>query len=178
MTEPAAAKSMTLRLIPHAEPADGEASANVLWLRQATQLARSLADAMLLNVQKTTAMNFDAARMLLAHARLPMPVDAERSNESWRMAWRSYEVCATSCEQMLNLARTHTTRSQAEVWRGVSRMIDEMASIDGDRVQAARSAFETLAQLQELYWQAARDVHREVAALVHAAQAGGRDGAH
>jgi hypothetical protein len=157
---------------------DRAAGADEHWLGHVSRLARDLADAMLAQVQNTAALNFDAATRLLAYARLPPPHGADRSDEAWRMAWRSFEICATSCEQMLGVARAHGARTHAEVWRAAARTIDALAQADAGRVQAVREAFDTLAQLQTLCWQAARDAHREVVALVHAAQTETDDGRH
>jgi hypothetical protein len=147
-------------------PADAPTREDVV--RQTANLARTLADVLMANVQNTTSLNLAAARALLTHARIPVRVGAEQHQESWRTTWRSFEICATSAEQVLGLTRGHAERTTAALWRSAERMLEELALAQAQRVSELLAGFEALRAAQDAYWQAAQRAHRELVALAQA----------
>lgn len=152
---------------PAANAASAAASREEL-VRQTALLARTLADVLLANVQNTASLNLSAARALLTHARIPTPQGAEQHSENWRTAWRSFEVCATSADQMLNLTRGHVERTTAALWRGAERLLDELAQAQAQRVNELLASFDALRAAQDAYWQAAQRSYGELVALARA----------
>ena len=141
------------------------AGARETLVQQCAALMRQLADAMLANVQNTASLNLSAARAVLAHARIPPPANLQQRSDTWRHSWRSFEICATSADQVLNLTRGHVERTTAALWRTTERLLDEMQQLDGARAGALRSAFDSTRAAQAAYWQAAQQVHHELVAL-------------
>jgi hypothetical protein len=137
-------------------------------VRQTALLARALADVLLANVQNTTSLNLSAARALLAHARIPAPASTERHSETWRSTWRSFEICATSADQMLNLTRGHVERTTAALWRGTERLLEDLAQAQAARVTELLASFDALRVAQNTYWQAAQQAHSDLVALAQA----------
>jgi len=137
-------------------------------VQRSAALARQLADVMLANVQNTASLNLSAARALLAHARLPTPPGLEQRSDTWRHSWRSFEVCATSADQVLNLTRGHVERTTAALWRTTDRLIEELAHTQQQQVLGLRAAFAAMRDAQAAYWQAAQQVHSDLIALVQA----------
>jgi hypothetical protein len=128
-------------------------------------LMRQLADAMLSHVQNTASLNLTAARAVLAHARIPTPPNLQHRSDTWRQSWRSFEICATSADQMLNLSRGHVERTTAALWRTTERLLDDMQQLDGARVAALRETFDAARAAQAGLWQATQQVHHELVAL-------------
>jgi len=137
-------------------------------VQQSATLARQLADVMLANVQNTASLNLSAARALLAHARIPTPTGLEQRSDTWRHSWRSFEVCATSADQVLNLTRGHVERTTAALWRSTDRLIDELTHAQQEQAVGLRVAFAAMRDAQAAYWQAAQQVHSDLIALVQA----------
>jgi hypothetical protein len=137
-------------------------------VQQSAALARQLADVMLANVQNTASLNLTAARALLAHARIPAPANLQQRSDTWRYSWRSFEVCATSADQMLNLTRGHVERTTSALWRATERLVDEMQQLDGAHVVALRETFAAMRAAQAAYWEATRQVHQQLVDLVRA----------
>jgi len=133
--------------------------------QQCAALMRQLADAMLANVQNTASLNLTAARAVLAHARIPTPANLQQRSDTWRQSWRSFEICATSADQVLNLTRGHVERTTAALWRTTERLLDDMQQFDHARVTALRKAFDAARAAQTAYWQATQHVHHELVAL-------------
>lgn len=149
--------------LPPAADADAPSREDIV--RQTANLARALADVLMANVQNTTSLNLAAARSLLAHGRIPAHAGVEQHQESWRTAWRSFEICATSAEQMLGLTRGHVERTTAALWRGAERMLEELAQAQAQRVNELLASFDALRAAQDAYWQAAQRTHHELVAL-------------
>jgi hypothetical protein len=147
---------------------EGAAQARESLVQRTTALARQLTDVMLANVQNTASLNLTAARALLAHARIPTPTGLEQRSETWRYSWRSFEVCATSADQMLNLTRGHVERTTSALWRATERMVQEMQPLHSSGVDDLRTAFATMRAAQAAYWHATQQVHSELVALVQA----------
>jgi len=143
------------------------------------QFARDLGYMLMANAQNTASLNFNAARALLAHARIPGPGGSEMHSEQWRASWRSFEVCATSADQILNLARHHADRTIAGLRRSSERVLDEIESSRAEwqagQAQALRAAFDALQQAQLTYWQQAQQA---LAALVQLAQSPTKEPPH
>jgi hypothetical protein len=154
---------------PGAARGDASAERETL-VQQSAALARQLADAMLANVQNTASLNLTAARALLAHARIPAPAGLQQRSDTWRQTWRSFEVCATSADQILNLTRGHVERTTAALWRTTERLVDDLQQIDAARIVALREAFATMRAAQAAYWEATRKAHHELVDLVRGPQ--------
>jgi hypothetical protein len=137
-------------------------------VQQCAALMRQLADTMLAHVQNTASLNLTAARAVLAHARFPTPANLQQRSDTWRQSWRSFEICATSADQVLNLTRGHVERTTAALWRTTERLIDEVQQIDGTRAAAVRAAFDATRAAQAALWQATQQAHHELVALVQA----------
>jgi hypothetical protein len=137
-------------------------------VQQTATLARQLADVMLANVQNTASLNLSAARALLAHARIPTPAVLQLRSDTWRHSWRSFEVCATSADQMLNLTRGHVERTTSALWRVTERLVGEMAQLQAGRIADLRAAFTAMRDAQAAYWRATQQVHGELVALAQA----------
>ena len=133
-------------------------------VQQCAALMRQLADAMLAHVQNTASLNLTAARAVLAHARIPTPANLQHRSDTWRQSWRSFEICATSADQVLNLTRGHVERTTAALWRTTERLLDDM-QLDGARGAAVREAFDAARAAQATLWQATQQVHHELVAL-------------
>lgn len=137
-------------------------------VRRTAMLARTLAEVLMSNVQNTASLNLSCARALLAHARIPAPASLPQHTDSWRTTWRSFEVCATSADQMLNLTRGHVDRTTAALWRGAERLLEELALAHAARVNELLASFDALRAAQDAYWQAAQQTHEELLALAQA----------
>jgi len=142
-------------------PSEGAESS----LRQATLLARLLAETMIANVQNTAALNLSAADTLLAHARIPKPAGFEHRGDEWRMAWRSFEICATTADRLLGLSRGHVERTTSGLWTMVERLFTDMAHLQTTQIDVLRNAFVTLHTAQEDYLRATQLAHESVIAL-------------
>lgn len=153
-----------------AKAAEPQAAAEVREqiVHRTAMLARTLADVLMSNVQNTASLNLSCARALLAHARIPAPASAPQHSDSWRSTWRSFEVCATSADQMLNLTRGHVERTTAALWRGAERLLEELALAHAARVNELLASFDALRTAQDAYWQAAQQTHEELLALAQA----------
>ena len=134
-------------------------------VQQCAALMRQLADAMLANVQNTASLNLTAARAVLAHARIPTPPNLQQRSDTWRQSWRSFEICATSADQVLNLARGHVERTTAALWRTTERLLDDLPQHDAARGVVLREAFDAARAAQAALWQATQQVHHELVAL-------------
>jgi hypothetical protein len=157
-------------LVPLPTP-DARASASQAretLVQQVAALARQLADVMLAKVQNTASLNFTAARAVFAHAHIPTPKGLEQRSDTWRQSWRTFEVCATSADQVIQLTRGHVERTTAALWRVTERLVDEAAQAQQERLSDVRSAFAAMHEAQAAYWQATQQVHRELVALVQA----------
>ncbi|MBA4178911.1 MAG: hypothetical protein C0505_20515 [Leptothrix sp. (in: Bacteria)] len=151
-----------------ADPHAATAAAREQIVQRTALLARTLADVLMSNVQNTASLNLACARALLAHARIPAPNNLPLHTDTWRTTWRSFEVCATSADQMLNLTRGHVERTTAALWRGAERLLEELAQAHAARVNELLASFDALRAAQDAYWQAAQHTHEELVALAQA----------
>jgi hypothetical protein len=151
-----------------ADPHAATAEAREQIVHRTAMLARTLADVLMTNVQNTASLNLACARALLAHARIPAPNNLPHHTDTWRTTWRSFEVCATSADQMLNLTRGHVERTTAALWRGAERLLDELAQAHAARVNELLASFDALRAAQDAYWRAAQHTHEELVALAQA----------
>jgi hypothetical protein len=99
-------------------------------------------------------------------ARIPTPAGLEQRSDTWRHSWRSFEVCATSADQMLNLTRGHVERTTSALWRATERLVEEMHQLQAHRVDDLRAAFGAMRAAQTAYWRATQQVHSELVSLV------------
>jgi hypothetical protein len=129
-------------------------------LRPLALLARTLSEAFLATVQNTTSLNLSAAQALLAQAGLPSPQGVDPLRDSWRWSWRSFEVCATSADQVLNITRGHVERTTSALWRASEQILQELGS--AHHVAPLRASFEELRATQTAYWNAAQRAHGEI----------------
>jgi hypothetical protein len=149
-------------------PNESASRARESLVQQVTALARQLADVLLANVQNTASLNLTAARAVLAHARIPTPPNLQHRSDTWRHSWRSFEICATSADQVLNLTRGHVERTTAALWRTTERMLDEALQFEGANGAALREAFGAMQSAQAAYWEATQQVHSELVSMVQA----------
>lgn len=148
-THTGAARVIPFPTAPLAEPA----------LRSAAALARTLSEALLANVQNTTALNVAASRALLQHAHIRPPAHVGPRTEQWRWTWRSFEICATSADQILGLVRNNVERSTAALWANAEQVVDSMAEQGQAGADDLRAAFAAVQAAQTAYWQAAQEAH-------------------
>lgn len=134
-------------------------------VRQATLLARLLAETMLANVQRTAALNLAAADSLLVHAGIPKPPLFDDRSDEWRMAWRSFEICATTADRLLDLTRGHIERSSNNLWRITERLLGELGQLPAAQLATLQTTFVTLREAQETYLRAAQAAHESVITL-------------
>ena len=144
-------------------------------VRQATLLARLLAETLLANVQRTAALNLAAADSLLVHARIPKPPVFDDRSDEWRMAWRSFEICATTADRLLELTRGHIERSSTNLWRITERLLAELGQLPAAQLETLRESFLTLREAQDNYLRASQAAHQSVVTL---AQNTGADDGH
>jgi len=147
-------------------------------VQQAAALARQLADVMMANLQNTASLNFTAARALLAHAHLPTPPGLAQRSDSWRHSWRTFEVCATSADQVIALTRGHVERTTAALWRVTERLLDDASQSQQSHPSELRTAFAAMREAQATYWQAAQQVHRKLVSAVQAPLQSAPEAAH
>ncbi|MDH5331815.1 MAG: hypothetical protein OEW27_17870 [Aquincola sp.] len=141
-------------------------------LRQATLLARLLAEAMISNVQTTAALNRSAADALLAQARLATPLRFAQVDDAWRSSWRSFELSASTADRLLGLARDHVERSTLGLARVTERLLGELAQLQAGQIESLRDAFGALRDAQEAYLHATEQVHRRVIVLARTVDTG------
>jgi hypothetical protein len=141
-------------------------------LRQATLLARLLAEAMISNVQTTAALNRSAADALLAQARLATPLRFAQVDDAWRSSWRSFELSASTADRLLGLARDHIDRSTVGLARVTDRLLGELVRLQAGQIESLRDAFAALRDAQETYLRATEQVHRCVIVLARTADTG------
>jgi hypothetical protein len=150
-------------------------------LRQATLLARLLAEAMIANVQHTAALNRSAADLLLAQARLPTPGRFEQLDAAWQASWTSFERSASTADRLLGLTRGHVERSTSGLWRVAERLLLELAQLPAAHLDSLRDAFAVLRDAQDHYLQATQQAHQRLVALARSPQltsSGAVDGHH
>jgi hypothetical protein len=157
---------MNARVIPMRQPAAAGG------LRRASLLARVLGELMLAQVQHATRLHLDAARLLLRHARLPAPQRADQRaaerDDEWRMAWRGFEICATTADQIIGLTREQGRRSSAHLWRLSGTLLAELAQLPPAQLELVRRSFETLHEVQDACAHAAEQAQRALLAAVQA----------
>ena len=146
-------------------------------LSQATVLARLIGDVLLANVQNTASLNHSAARALLSHARIPKPALVEQSDEAWRFAWRSFEICATSADRILNLTRSHVERTTSALWQAVDSIVGALAHSQSSSAKL-HASLRRMREAQAAYWQATQQVHRDLLALAQTPEPERGHGAH
>lgn len=161
-TTPSAARRERRPVTPAALDAAEPGERNLL---RAALLARTLSDLLLANVQNTASLNLNAARALLAHSGIVEPDAIAERGEQWRWSWRSFEICATSADQILELTRGHVERTTAALLRGAEQVLDEIERAGETQAGATLAAFETLRAAQSDFWQAATRAHNELVAL-------------
>lgn len=132
-------------------------------LARSASLSRALTAALLAGVQRTTELNWQAARLLLAcRPEADWRANADRAVQSWRMSWRSYQVCSVTASEVLELVTAQVEAGSDDLW-GVLQQL----APDGDGAQAAR-LHASLQQVQSrfgAYLQAVFALQRELAAL-------------
>ncbi len=132
-------------------------------LARSASLLRALTAALLAGVQRTTELNWQAARLLLAcRPAVDWRANADRAVQSWRMSWRSYQVCSVTAGEVLELARAQIEAESDDLWQALQQFAPA-----GEGAQAAR-LHASLQQVQSsfgAYLQAVLALQREMAAL-------------
>lgn len=132
-------------------------------LSRSAALLRALTAALLAGVQRTTELNWQSARLLLACRPLAdWRANADRAVESWRMSWRSYQVCSVTASDVLDLVSAQIEAESDDLWRALRPF-----AVDGDSAQSA-PLHASLQQVQSsfaAYLQAVLVLQRELAAL-------------
>jgi hypothetical protein len=154
---------MNAQVVPIRPPAAAAGA-----LQRTSLLARVLGELMLTQVQHATRLHLDAAGALLRHARLPQPGAHAQRTDEWQLAWRSFEICATSADLMIGLAREQGRRSSAHLWQLAERLLAELAPLPAAQLERLRASFETLYEVQQACTHAAEAAQR---ALLDAARA-------
>jgi hypothetical protein len=156
------------RPVPPSMPHDG-AMRTTQTLALASQLARTLGETLLASVQNTASLNLNAARVLFSHTKLPAPPTQDDAGARWRWAWRSFEVCVTTSDHMLQLARGHVDRTTAGLWNDAERWLGAFGQLPEAQPGALRDAFAALRDAQTAYWRAAQQAQQQLLASVNAA---------
>ncbi len=142
------------------EPADGERCA------AAASLTRALAEALLASVQRTTELNWHAARLLLARGYAANWRDcADNSVLTWRWSWHSYQVCATTAAQVLDLCRDHAQSTTDDLWRALRQSTAKLPGVDGQRSLELQSALRAVESAFASYMGAVSGLQRDLVAL-------------
>jgi hypothetical protein len=129
-------------------------------------LVRGLADALLASVQRTTELNWAAARMLLARSHAAnLHECAENSTMAWRWSWRSFRICATTAAQVLDLCRDHAQSTTEDLWRALRQAGAGLPGIDGERSLESQSALRAVESASAAYLGAVSGLHRDLVAL-------------
>ncbi len=142
------------------DPANGERLAAL------ATLTRALAEALLASVQRTTELNWHAARLLLARGYAANWREAsENSALTWRWSWRSYQVCATTAAQVLDLCRDHAQSTSDDLWRVLRSANTAMPGVDGRRSLELQSALRAVESAFAAYIGAVSGLQRDLVAL-------------
>jgi len=137
-------------------------------VQRASLLARVLGELMLAQVQHATRLHLDAARLLLRHTRLPRPQLPAQRDDEWRTAWRGFEICATTADQIIGLTREQGRRSSVHLWRLSEKLLGELAQLPQVQLERVRLAFETLHEVNEACAHAAEAAQQALLAAVQA----------
>jgi hypothetical protein len=137
----------------------------------AAALMRALAEALLAGVQRTTELNWQAARRLLAASQSPTwQAQAEQTMQAWRLSWRAYRVCSTTASDVLDLARVHVQADTDEVWRALQRSGLELAGVDPQRALELQQRTRDVQQAFSAYIGCVLALQRELVAVVEGPQ--------
>lgn len=132
----------------------------------AAALLRALAEAMLASVQRTTEMNWNAARLLLARSYASNWREySENSATTWRWSWRSYQVCATTAAQVLELCREHAESTNEDMWRTLRQTSAQVPGLNGQQGQQLQSSLRAVESAFSAYLGAVGSLQRQLAAL-------------
>ena len=138
---------------------------SIVPLRHAALLARLLAESMIMDVQKTTALNRSAADALMAQARITIPLRFAQIDEAWSSSWRSFERYAHTADTMIGLAREHFERNTRGTAQMTERLLTELAKIESSQTESLRAAFADLVTTQKAYLKATKDANQLVVEL-------------
>jgi hypothetical protein len=142
------------------DPANGERFAAI------AALTRGLAEALLASVQRTTELNWHAARLLLARGYAANWREyTENSALTWRWSWHSYQVCATTAAQVLDLCRDHAQSTTDDLWRALRQASARLPGIDGQRSLELQSALRAVEAASSAYIGAVSGLQRDLVAL-------------
>jgi len=142
------------------DPANGDRIAAV------ASLSRALAEAMLSSVQRTTELNWHAARLLLARGcAANWREHSENSAVTWRWSWYSYQVCATTAAQVLELCRDHAQSTTDDLWRTLRQASASLPGVDGQRALQLQSGLRAVESAFTTYIGAVSGFQRDLAAL-------------
>jgi hypothetical protein len=129
-------------------------------------LVRGLTEAMLASVQRTTEQNWTAARVLLARSQAAnLHECAESSTMTWRWSWRSFQICATTAAQVLDLCRDHAQSTTDDLWRVLRQAGVGLPGIDGQRSLELQAALRAVDAAFTAYIGAVGGLQRGLVAL-------------
>lgn len=134
------------------------------------ELANSLANALMLGVQRVAELNINTTRALLGQAGSVSNARLDGTAEAWRFSWRSYEVCSTTAATILKLCQFQARTSFDDLWRALEDGLAQMPYVDLQRVRDARVAFEAMHTAYSSYFDAALVTHRALLALAAGAR--------
>lgn len=137
----------------------------------AARLMRALAEALLAGVQRTTELNWQAARRLLVASQSPTwQAQTEQTMQAWRLSWRAYRVCSTTASDVLELARVHVQSDTDEVWRALQRAGLELAGVDPQRALELQRRTREVQQAFSAYLDSVLALQRELVAVAQEPQ--------
>ena len=155
----------TLRPRDRAAPAQRADEQAGLRLARGAAMMSAFAGALLAGVQRTTELNWQALRLLLA---APQSSDwraqADRVVQSWRMSWRTYQVCSVTASDVLELVRAQVDADSDDLWR----VLQQLAPADGPAAEQTAQMHAALQQVQSsfaTYLQSVLALQRELATL-------------
>jgi len=137
----------------------------------AGRLMRALAEALLTGVQRTTELNWQAARKLLVASHSPTwPEQAEQTLQAWRLSWRAYRVCSTTAAEVLELTREHVQSDTDEIWRALQRAGLQLPGVDPQRAHEIRRRTRDAQQAFSAYLECVLALQRELIAVAQGPQ--------
>jgi hypothetical protein len=129
-------------------------------------LVRGLAEAMLTSVQRTTELNWAAARLLLARSNAAnLHECANGSTMAWRWSWRSFRICATTAAQVLDLCRDHAQSTSEDLWRGLRQASANLPGIDDPRTAGLQASLRAMEATFDAYLNAVAGFQRDLVSL-------------
>lgn len=129
-------------------------------------LIRDLTEAMLASVQRTTELNWAASRVLLARSYAANLHDcADGSTMAWRWSWRSFQICATTAAQVLDLCRDHAQSTSEDLWRALRQASANLPGVDGQRAAGLQTSLHAMESAFDAYLNTVAGFQRDLVSL-------------